>query len=106
MQVPEVPLACMALRRVHMSRSRLALNTAVYFFRAGALSEERVHQQRIIRVGPNHFTSLFVLVATLFQTKSKRCLVFLSLQNRTIGALTVSLTGKHKQTVYYAKAFL
>ena len=55
MQVPEVPLGRMALQRVHMLRSRLTLNTAVYFFRAGALSEARVHQQRIIRVGPNHF---------------------------------------------------
>ena len=41
-------------------------------FRAGALSEDRIHQQRIIRVGPNHFTSLSLFVVSLPQ-KAASC---------------------------------
>ena len=77
--------------------------TGAQYLRAGALSEDRARQQSIFRIGPNQFASLSLLVAALSQTTSDDCLVLLSSQSRRIGALMVSLTGKHKQTVYCAK---
>ena len=77
-----------------------------YFFRAGALSEDRVHDHQTKddpswsepsrQPLPSCGSPLTNQIQTL-----PRALIF-----TTIGALTVSLTGKHKQTVYHAKAFL
>jgi hypothetical protein len=47
---------------LHASATRSDVNEqtgtqyiGVFSFRAGALSEHRVHQKRIVQVGPNHF---------------------------------------------------
>ena len=106
MPAPETPMACTALRRVHMSRSRLALNTAVYSSGLGHCPKIAFMNKGYPSWSEPFRQSLPSCGSPLTKTRSKRCLVFLSLQDRTIGALTVSLIGKHKQTVYYAKASL
>jgi len=64
--------------------SRLALDYRCIPLRAGALSGDRVHQQRIIRVGPNHFASLSILWHPFTRRiqRPPRVLIFTELKDR------------------------